>query len=87
MGDFIEISFGNCESNEIRIDFSVHDTEGRQYDFNTAWIIDPSNNLPRLNLLQVTSARFEVKDGQIVGAPREFFDTYMMDVMEIALQA
>ena len=60
MGDFIEISFGNCESNEIRIDFSVHDTEGRQYDFNTAWIIDPSNNLPRLNLLQVTSARFEV---------------------------
>ena len=27
------------------------------------------------------------KDGQIIGAPREFFDTYMMDVMEIALHA
>ncbi|MGB0384917.1 MAG: AAA family ATPase, partial [Ardenticatenaceae bacterium] len=52
MGDFIEISFGNSESNEIRIDFSVRDTEGDEYDFNTAWIIDPSNNLPRLNLLQ-----------------------------------
>jgi len=61
MGDFIEISFGNSESNEIRIDFSVQDTEGREYDFKTAWIIDPSNNLPRLNLLHVTSAHFEVK--------------------------
>jgi len=60
MGDFIEISFGNSESNEIKIDFSVQDTEGREYDFKTAWIIDPNNNLPRLNLLHVTSAHFEV---------------------------
>lgn len=60
MGDFIEISFGNDESNEIRIDFSVQDAEGDKYEFNTVWIIDSSNNLPRLSLLQVTSVYFEV---------------------------
>jgi predicted ATPase len=27
------------------------------------------------------------KDGQIKNAPKGFFDTYMMDVMDIALQA
>lgn len=61
MGDFIEISFGNAESNEIRIDFSAQDAEGDKYEFKTGWIINPSNNLPKLNFLQVTSTLFEVK--------------------------
>ena len=27
------------------------------------------------------------KSGQIIGAPKDFFDTYMIDVMDIAMQA
>jgi predicted ATPase len=43
--------------------------------------------------LRKTSERSEsfpirfTKDGKIDGAPKDFFDTYMCDVMEIALNA
>lgn len=38
------------------------------------------------NVSTVHEIKFE-KDGRITGAPRSFFDTYMMDVMNIALAA
>lgn len=58
MGDFLEMSFGNSQENEIGVDFSVQNHRGEVSHFRSGWIIDPINNLPKLNNLDVATVDF-----------------------------
>jgi len=65
MGDFLEMAFGNRRDNEIGIDISLTTQEG-EHNFETSWVLDTSNNMPKLHHLKATSSfvdlEIEAKD-------------------------
>ncbi|NJL58428.1 MAG: DUF3696 domain-containing protein [Desulfobacteraceae bacterium] len=55
MGDFKEISFKNLGNRNIEIDIAASYSDRTINNFKTIWSCNPSNNMPELNFLKITT--------------------------------
>ncbi len=55
MGDFIEMSFNNLKRNRVGVDISINNHFEETYNFESNWVINASNKMPKLHDLRITS--------------------------------